>query len=248
MALGHDPSCASYAFSEDDLGPAADLWGAALARLESDAANPLARGKARAIREALTCRPGMYHSDIFVNDAIYAVAQYLGQVRGAAIRAKEIDSIRKDSASILDGITRLEQSIADLAAALSLSDRSEAGEDAWGDFTLGAACARGARQSIATMLVHVDRAAARSPRTTAGIDAGMRVQPEETLARQLGRLWAARGLSLGGGSSGGGVDDVLAHVIETTDPKRPAKKTRKKWLDQKLMVIARDAGQAFINS
>lgn len=128
-----------------------------------------------------------------------------------------------------------------MAAALTYSETHETGTDAHGAFYLAASLAGEAEAALRSMTEQLGQAAD-TPRTRAGLDRVLRRTPEETFARHLGQFWVAAGLSTDGGEKGGGVDDVLAFVIEATDPQRSPGGSRKSWLYERLMPLAVEAG------
>jgi len=73
-----------------------------------------------------------------------------------------------------------------------------------------------------------------------GIRGQMFKTPKETLALYLGRLWHLHGLSLAGGTTGDGLDDVIALIVEIIE-KEPDRGPRK-WL-KNLMEKVRKAAE-----
>jgi hypothetical protein len=215
-----------------------ELWEAILAELECNPAYPMRVEKARVLREAFGPED---------NYVATIIAEYLSAMKYGQFNAKAVDKAANDGAELLRRIKKLSGEIENFSGALACSERSDIGEDVWGDFYFADSLAREATVAIEAMVEHMEHAAEWLPRTKSGADKAMRQSPEETFAMHLGQFWASSGLSTDGGESGGGIDDVLGFVIEATDPKRKNMKSRKKWLYGGLMPIAKDAGQAVHN-
>ncbi|WP_417264554.1 hypothetical protein [Celeribacter sp.] len=241
MALKHPEGKPSTEFSIGTatfvpmLERAAVLWEAILSELECNPAYAMRVEKARVLREAFGPED---------NYVVTIIAEYLSAMKYGHFNAKAVDKAANDGAELLRRIKKLRGEIENFSGALAVSQRSDVGEDVWGDFFFADSLAREATVTLEAMAEHLNHATERLPRTTEGVDKKMRQSPEETFAMHLGQYWAAAGLSTDGGESGSGIDDVLGFVIEETDPKRKSMKSRKKWLAETLMPIAKNAGQS----
>lgn len=212
-------------------GRARDLWSGAQAALA-------AGGPDRAGR--VTDRIGR-RGDMVV----LVIAEYLSAAEGQGGDLGQLRGFRDTMAEarrIAGQVEALERSLRRLSRGVAFATTKVGGEDMRDGLTLAAAGWAEAARSMDLAMKGVEQATAAAPvdaKGAGGLVGRLRVSPDAALALKLGRIWRDAGLTLDGGRSGDGLDDVLAYVIEAVDPRRSARGDRK-WLEKLLAELRKN--------
>lgn len=136
-------------------------------------------------------------------------------------------------------VASLQHSLGALGASLTLSNRTEAGDEIVGGAIIASSAASEAYRSLviasealAAVQCHVPIAA----RGRGGALSRLRLAPDIVLLSKLETLWKAAGLDVGGGEDGHGLDVFMRHALSADSPSRISGKN---WLS-KLRAALRD--------
>ena len=213
-------------FTEDR---AKDLWVAVLAKLDEGGGTPrvdrLRRAKAQRLRAA-------FPDGGFV---VTLIAEYLSAMDlqgGGGGNLSSFRDVIAETRDIARQTVALDKRIRSLAGSLIFSNPNESGDEVKDCLETAAREMTDAVLAVRRSVECLNMAERHAPSQRSGADGligKLQVAPELALALKLARMWHHADLTLGGGQTDDGLDDVLAHVVEATDPER-APTRYSKWL------------------